>query len=480
MSVSEHDSGMTTEHIDAVEKLMKAENTFLFVRPTEYDSTVLIKEGFATKSMDIHDKSSNWGPMAGMVPCDPAFSKKLIGAPDPKGAYHPHGKAVPVHLSLPQSLYLKFLGTKVEAVQNQYVLDGDRVTKGVKKVPGVQFCRAKDYQEIGPKSTVFCLKGQDPMDVWWVEWDNLAKQAGTLRPVIVWAYLVEGKPKPVTGDYDLWMVAPFWRALSGHTMIQIHKDEHGASAATDYITKLLQRMNDVCGRTHNPVFQHGAESQNYGFTQNLDKRLAMFTPAGESYPISHKVLPQILVEIQDAGYLAYWNKRYGDIDPKLSGKEWYKREESASKALLAFAKYQAEMQGLRDQGINTGSGAEAVAERQRKGQTGVGAARFRHAVRQVIARGDQDIRAFHNELMDLMRQDVKPLTVLQASDFGVGTDGQDRYQQFQGDLRKMMQQFQSGVVNATDESGTGQANLDQLSAMLDEWKKTWEGYHGSE
>jgi hypothetical protein len=41
---------------------------------------------FRTKSVDIHDKSSNWGPQQGAVPVDPFFNKKFGGGsalPDP-------------------------------------------------------------------------------------------------------------------------------------------------------------------------------------------------------------------------------------------------------------------------------------------------------------------------------------------------------------------------------------------------------------
>ena len=52
---------------------------------SEMDTIRLIDAGdpggsYSTKSVDIHDKSSDWGPQRGSVPVDPFFSKKLDGA----------------------------------------------------------------------------------------------------------------------------------------------------------------------------------------------------------------------------------------------------------------------------------------------------------------------------------------------------------------------------------------------------------------
>ena len=77
MSMQEFEkrSGVAQDHVEALRRVCAERKVFLFLRPTDPASTRLIKEGYATKSMDIHHKSSNWGPMAGMVPVDPAFNK---------------------------------------------------------------------------------------------------------------------------------------------------------------------------------------------------------------------------------------------------------------------------------------------------------------------------------------------------------------------------------------------------------------------
>src|SRR5690606_11502130 len=82
-------SGVVKQHIRDIHWVCQNLNTFLFVRPSTVATMRLIDAGFATKSMDIHDKSSDWGLTSGFVPVDQAFSKKLNGDPNPK--IHPHG-----------------------------------------------------------------------------------------------------------------------------------------------------------------------------------------------------------------------------------------------------------------------------------------------------------------------------------------------------------------------------------------------------
>lgn len=482
MTLTEIECGMTAAHIHAVEALMKEQDAFLFLRPTEYDSTVLIKEGFATKSMDIHDKSSNWGPMAGMVPCDPAFSKKRAGTPNPAPHYHAHGEAEPVHLVLPTSLYARFHGSKFKPLERPLLLD--RGTLAVTAPPPVAIGGHRPppgdagfFCEPGRTSTgdhVFCMtRSAEGWQVWWVHWADPAQQRGRLVPLQVWAYKIAGVLKPVTGDYDLWMVAPRWRRLHEHSEVASVEDSHGKSAATAYITTLIKDLNAACKCPDNPVFRHGAESQNYGFTQSLDARVAMFTPAGTSRMVERDDLPQILGDIQNAGYLAYWNKRYGEIDPKLSGKAWFQREESAARSLRAYALYRSELAQARAKN-QPGKARELVprlretVEAAREERRAAVRARFRFAVRRVIAQGDRDIRKFHNDLMEVMRQDATGPVALRVEEFG------DRYLQFHGHVRRLMAELQKTIVAATSATGTGETDEAALSEGMDSLIREYE------
>jgi hypothetical protein len=305
MSVVPEKAGITAKHIRAIEWCCKDVDTFLFVRPSTPDTMRLIDQGYATKSMDIHDKSSDWGPMAGLVPCDPAFSKALKGSPNNHPAYEDRGEAKVVRLKLTDTL--------ADPLKNPAI----KLAAGRDGTPTLRY--VTDKEPVGAKSTVFKLekKGLE----WEVSWiEKLERDRENAVPLYVWGYHTAAGTKPVTGDYDLWMVCPHVRRWRQHFTVMGIQDAHGESGATEFITWLLEELNERCGRATNHVFHHGAEAQNYGFTQALDtKPIVMFTPTGTSELVNLKDLPTVLVDVQNAGYLVYINKRYGEGDPHLMG-----------------------------------------------------------------------------------------------------------------------------------------------------------------
>lgn len=312
--VTPTEAGVTALHISAIEETVKEHNAFLFLRPTEDDSRVLIEAGFATKSMDIHDKSSNWGPMAGMVPCDPFFSKKKIGQPNPNLHPHSHGDAHPVHLKIDRRLETDLWSRgKMERSPRQYKVSGETVSIATAASPDARFYQASNI--------VFCVNGDG---VYWIQFNDPLKATGKLIPIYVWAYRVSGGVlKPVTGDYDIWMVVSHASAWWKHQQSIAMEDSHGKSTASQFNKNLVDEMNAACKRkapTTNQVFNHGAEAQNYAFTQALDPRLAMFTPAGTSRMVNIFDMPKILADLQNMGYLVIYNKRYEELDPRLMGK----------------------------------------------------------------------------------------------------------------------------------------------------------------
>jgi hypothetical protein len=199
--VSSDDSGITPDHVLAIQRVCVDWNTFLFVRPSTRDTRDCIQAGYATKSMDIHDKSSDWGPHAGLVPCDPAFSKALKGTPNANPHYHEHGEAKPVILRLPSD-ELATPGQNPRIVR----ADGKNSTTTIKYVTA-------NPRGGGAKGKTFKLEKQ--AGEWEVSWLN----GETAVPFWVWGYQTPTGVKPVTGDYDLWMVSPHISRWSQHTSI---------------------------------------------------------------------------------------------------------------------------------------------------------------------------------------------------------------------------------------------------------------------
>jgi hypothetical protein len=433
MSVLNVDAGITTKHIRCIEWACKDVNTFLFVRPSTQDTMRLIDQGYATKSMDIHDKSSDWGPMAGLVPCDPAFSKALKGSPNNHPHYHDHGEAKVIHLKLTENLANPDTNPKIR------VADGPAT-------PTVKFVRAEPALATGPKSKIFKFEKKG------LEWEVSWMDGQTAVPLYVWGYHTAAGLKPVTGDYDLWMVCPHVTRWSQHLKVMGIQDSHGESGATEFITWLLEDLNKRCGRADNHVFHHGAEAQNYGFTQALDtKPLVMFTPTGTSELVNLKDLPAVLVDVQNAGYLVYINKRYGEDDPHLMGSavnagvSGRSPRESAIEALISEARL-----------VQTG-GVPQI-------KTGPLSAMFREEKAQkliqknLLGRGNevpniQQIHAFHKALtagmgsLEFMRR-VGFFKILEVNKHIPRAS----YEQAMGDVEglRLQQQLQKAVVELSE------------------------------
>jgi len=484
VSVSEKESGIVDSHVKAIEATATAMNTFIFVRPTEFDSTILIKVGYATKSMDVHHKSSNWGPMAGFVPCDPAFSKKCEGKPNPAENEHPHEAAIPVQLSLKSSLLNSHekIAIKTDFVLARSVTASRGGVRWVVKraggaaaaatgiaatrakfenfqdpFPEHKFCTA-DPAEIGNKSTLFVLtESGGEWQVWWVEWRG---DIGYPHPLRVFGYAQKSKVVPVTGDYDLWMVAPHFTHFNQHVAVRIAEDQHGSSAASEFTLELNRRMNVGCGRANNPVFNHGAEAQNYGFTQALDWNLAMFTPGGMSRMVRMNQMPGILGDLQQAGYLVVWNKRYGEADPRLMDKPDPRGRANLGDMRANLDVIYAELKRIKDGANHT--------EIKAQHQTFIAAGRpqmpgiMKHELETMAKRfqatrdlGQEQSRIyrFNRQLLEFLGSQVIRFRALSAGDFPGG------FRTYEARVIRLHSELQQAMVAATVDKGQSSDRL---------------------
>ena len=69
------DIGMPHQHKHAFVDIAKRKKCVIMIRATGPVCTMLIQEGYDTKSFRIHSKSCDWGPMAGFVMLDPSLNK---------------------------------------------------------------------------------------------------------------------------------------------------------------------------------------------------------------------------------------------------------------------------------------------------------------------------------------------------------------------------------------------------------------------
>jgi hypothetical protein len=290
--------GMTARHMRDVHFVCQARNTFVLVRPSTPATMRLIGKGFATKSMDVHDKSSDWGLPCGLVPVDPAFDKNLKGAPNPSIHPHAHGEAEPVHLA--------FTPVQLDGLLAERHFDHTvEVRAGDAAFPVGDAAEYRCFSSAKRPEVQFLWRRSDGT-VWW---RAVGPPAGP--PVEMWVWGYGGVP--VTGDYDLWMVVPHVTSLGGDTDVYSVRDSHGRSAAAKFTVDLIRHLNSACSRERLPVFNHGAEAQNVSFTQKMDERVAVYTPGTmKPFMLKWRFVPLLLHDLRRHGYVAVRNPKWKD------------------------------------------------------------------------------------------------------------------------------------------------------------------------
>lgn len=332
--------GITKSHLKILQDFSNTYKLVLVIRPSEVDTMLLIDNGFGTKSVDVHNKSSNWGPMAGSIPVDVFFNKKqgtrtpcpnnyeyvtdaydesdhvlekTLCRPDPKVMEHrtldlmenimhsPSTEGMNTHVGIdPLLLPVRWWTTLKEKL-------ADEELQSVYHVKKIEF--EDDECESVWEATGF-HKNEDGEDderyPWGVDLDKRpvrfcvgpAKEGfhavswffgtGEKTPLNVWSY----NDVPITGDYDLWAIMPHcetWRTLKFHDKVYSFEDianprdievvggHSDMSVFEQDLVKYLNKATMADGRSRR-VFNHGPEMNNYWFLQELDSGLAFIAP----------------------------------------------------------------------------------------------------------------------------------------------------------------------------------------------------------
>lgn len=188
-------TGIVASHLVPLQNLAKAHNCIIGIRPVETVATGLIEEGHPTKDFHIKGKSANWGPQAGMICVNQAFSK-LEGqvASDPARVHKLNGQtrqciedghavAVPLVISKARMATL-LAGDFITDVQRA---DAEGNIKFGAKAPSGEFYAFEATPLPGRVNGLYRISQQG-------------------QPMEVLAKTPEGKA--LTADYDLHLIGP--------------------------------------------------------------------------------------------------------------------------------------------------------------------------------------------------------------------------------------------------------------------------------
>lgn len=330
-------SGLVASHIQQFIELAKSKGTYLLFRPVNKLSTSLIERGAATKGMNVHGKSSDWGPMAGFIPFDQDLSKKHgnRGAVE-KGNADNHHSIEPSQQEIAK-VALTLTAERLDELQKEGLLKWDQASGNV------------ELEGKGSDVYDFRLVQQGSGD-YAVEYRTKNSVTSTLGHSKDWSALevmgkrIDGVVKPLTADYDLFMVAPKLKdvvkdtssiidPVTGKPSLKklataIAKQGLGQNERRtidpelgrlpNWLRDLKEQLNAAArkgGYTAGSVVNHGAETDN-PFPEQ-DQRIFVITPEGKTLLTgSWEDTQTVIKQIQKEGHINYLNRSYNELTVK--------------------------------------------------------------------------------------------------------------------------------------------------------------------
>lgn len=273
-------SGLVPDHVEKFLKIASTQKTFLLFRPVNPMSTSLIASGFGTKGLDIHSKSSDWGPQAGFICVDQTLSKKwgvsksiTQGEKDARHSInYAEGKVVELPLLITAGRHKELL----EMSLYQATAVGDGLSLSGTPGSDVYDIRLHPVSKIGSVGEVFGVETQQLLTSYAAKIAVMLtkipelkqgylvlyrrRSADTIpglsyaaaaarpasiagaRPVIVLGYASNGLP--VTADYDMFAICPslslFRAQYNWGRAIAVTRGQGNAQAAWSGVNSAVQ------------------------------------------------------------------------------------------------------------------------------------------------------------------------------------------------------------------------------------------------
>jgi len=208
-------SGLVPKHVDEFKKVAAETNTILMFRPVNPMSTGLLAEGTSAKGLNVHGKSSDWGPMAGYIAVDQNLSKKhsdegaiTRGNHDNHHSLEHDGKRV-------ASLPLKLTGDRLQYLLGEKLLTpsdetGKPIEDGKANLREISYFVNGGAGKGNDHYLFRLVPGEDGLSVEYRSREGKDPTVGD--PVADWTPLqVMGdakQSKPLTADYDVFATLP--------------------------------------------------------------------------------------------------------------------------------------------------------------------------------------------------------------------------------------------------------------------------------
>ncbi|EJR80282.1 anthrax toxin-like adenylyl cyclase domain-containing protein [Bacillus cereus] len=333
-------SGLVPEHVEKFKNVAKERNVFIFVRPVNKLATSLIKEGAATKGMNVHGKSSDWGPAAGYIPFDQNLSKKHENKVAVEKGNADNKESLQEHKNEISKVKLKLDDNRI----------ADLEKAGLISIREKISDNGKDYNIIKTENWIYDFRIDRLSHEVQYKTKNgkhtiLGEKFGW-KDLEVMAKIVNGNNKPLTADYDLFALSPTLTEIKKYIPTQeweqavIDKKPldklknitnllikyglkresfDGMGQMPNWQVDLIDALNKAArdsGYEGGTVVNHATEQDNERFPEQ-DNEIFIITPNGKliltkSWKDTRKFIENNIVK---NGYFFYFNRIYNKIAP---------------------------------------------------------------------------------------------------------------------------------------------------------------------
>ncbi|HDR7714177.1 TPA: calmodulin-sensitive adenylate cyclase, partial [Bacillus cereus] len=342
------ESGLVASHIQKFKEITRLNDIYVLFRPVNKLSTALIENGAATKGLNVHGKSSDWGPMAGYIPFDQDLSKKYgkreaveKGNKDNMESIHDNDGS----------------NGKDEIIKMPLIIDTNRINElqssSSNIIKGVKEYRENNTTYLVPILDNTTYEFRINKNTNEVQYRTKEGEKSTLgieiklwKAVEVMGKVVNGVSKPLTADYDLFALAPnlekirqiipneqldkissmkpidklreTTKLLIKHGLKRENKND-GKGVLSHWQREIIIKLNESAkkgGYTGGNVINHGTEQDNTDYPEK-DETIFIVSPKGETVLIIgwEDVQKFIRKNIIEKGYLFYHNRSYNIIAP---------------------------------------------------------------------------------------------------------------------------------------------------------------------
>ncbi|WP_018691487.1 anthrax toxin-like adenylyl cyclase domain-containing protein [Algicola sagamiensis] len=262
--------GFPESHLKVMAQYAQEKNIIFGIRPVDAMNKTLLDEGYPTKDLTIKPKSSTWGPMAGFIPCDQAFSKLEAKKGSEKGQQAIENSNEKVKSCLKDK----------HAVSGQLVISKNRINELVSKSAGSIESTTTSQNQISlfvtsPSGEKFTFQAIES-----------AKEHGKFSIFLddePFHVLCDKNSKlPITADYDLLLVAPnlsdygagdLAKGDPSQSVLESHlrnfnapKETTQPKAPQGFISSRVKELGDDINarldRELNKLIHHGADDKN--------------------------------------------------------------------------------------------------------------------------------------------------------------------------------------------------------------------------